>query len=88
MTISGLLRLLTSLLLITLSSQHSSYNDVTLSHFLTPAIARQDDDDDDDDGTALINLGELLIPAFAVGIVSVDGFKLTYFECRSFFRQP
>ena len=86
MTISGLLRLLTSLLLITLSSQHSSYNDVTLSHFLTPAIARQDDDDDD--GAALINLGELLIPAFAVGIVSVDGFKLTYFECRSFFRQP
>ena len=88
MTISGLLRLLTSLLLITLSSQHSSYNDVTLSHFLTPAIARQDDADDDDDGAALINLGELLIPAFAVGIVSVDGFKLTYFECRSFFRQP
>ena len=70
MTISGPLRLLTSLILITLSSQHSSHNDVTLSHFLTPAIARQDDDDDD--GAALINLGELLIPAFAVGIVSVE----------------
>ena len=68
MTISGPLRLLTSLILITLSSQDSSHHDVTLSHFLTPAIARQDDDD----AAALINLGELLIPAFAVGIVSVE----------------
>ena len=39
--------------------------------FPHPAIERQDDDDDDDDSAALINLGELLIPAFAVGLVSI-----------------
>lgn len=70
MTVSGHLKLLIFLLPIALSSQESKtkHNGVTLSRFLKPAIARQDDNDDND---ALINLGELLIPAFAVGIVSV-----------------
>ena len=63
---TGCLKLLILLLPITLSSQESKHNAVTLSRFLRPAIARQDDS-----GSALINLGELLIPAFAVGIVSV-----------------
>ena len=40
--------------------------------FPHPAIERQDDDDDD--SAALINLGELLIPAFAVGLVSIVTF--------------
>ena len=66
MTVSGHLKLLILLLPITLSSQEPKHNGVALSRFLKPAIARQDDNDD-----ALINLGELLIPAFAVGIVSV-----------------
>ena len=43
---------------------------MTYQLFTQPAaIARQDDDDDD--SAALIGLGELLIPAFAVGIVSI-----------------
>ena len=66
MTVSGCLKLSILLLPITLSSQESTHNGVTLSRFLKPAIARQDDN-----GAALIDLGELLIPAFAVGIVSV-----------------
>ena len=76
MTVSVCLKLLLLELLlpITLSSQEAKHNGVTLSRFLKPAISRQDDDDE---GSALINVGELLIPALAVGIVSV-ACKLNY----------
>ena len=72
MTIFGHLKLFTSLLFITFkpSSQISERNGVTSWLFPHPAIERQDDDDDDD-SAALINLGELLIPALAVGLVSI-----------------
>ena len=73
MTIFGHLKFFTSLLFIAFkpSSQISERNGVTSLLFPHPAIERQDDDDDDDDSAALINLGELLIPAFAVGLVSI-----------------
>ena len=73
MNIFGHLKLFTSILFITFKPafQISERNGVTYQLFpQTAAISRQDDDDDDD-SAALIGLGELLIPAFAVGIVSI-----------------
>merc|ERR1712210_57647 len=71
MTIFGHLKLITSLLFIAFkpSSQISESNGVTSWLYPHPAIERQDDDDDD--SAALINLGELLIPAFAVGLAAL-----------------
>ena len=72
MNIFGHLILFTSILFINFkpSLQISERNGVTYQLFPQPAaIERQDDDDDD--SAALIGLGELLIPAFAVGIVSI-----------------
>ena len=74
MNIFDHLKLFTSILFINFkpSLQISERNGVTYQLFpQTAAIDRQDDDDDDDDGAALIGLGELLIPAIAVGIVSI-----------------
>ena len=71
MKIFGHLILFTSILFITFKTtlQISERNGVTYQLFPQPAaIERQDDDDD---SAALIGLGELLIPAFAVGIVSI-----------------
>ena len=92
MTIFGHLKLFTSLLFITFkpSSQISERNGVTSWLSPHPAIERQDDDDDD--SAALINLGELLIPAFAVGLVSIVTFQFKSKLSKSVmffsFRQP
>ena len=73
MNIFDHLKLFTSILFINFkpSLQISEHNGVTYQLFPQTAAIERQDDDDDDDGAALIGLGELLIPAFAVGIVSI-----------------
>ena len=73
MNIFGHLILFTSILFINFkpSLQISERNGMTYQLFTQPAAIARQDDDDDDNSAALIGLGELLIPAFAVGIVSI-----------------